>query len=70
MTSPDFGRITELKDDPVLSMPSIRPLSRRPETPAIRHAEEVDVVDQTQCGPACGASCSHSTAQPAAALAR
>src|SRR6202035_1205511 len=59
MTSPDFGRITELKDDPVLSMPSIRPLS-----PSTRNAwpsgmlKKLMSLTQTQCGPACGASCS------------
>src|SRR5882672_10978674 len=53
MTSPDFGRITELKDDPVLSMPSIRPLS-----PSTRNAwpsgmlKKLMSLTQTQCGPA------------------
>src|SRR6202035_4728991 len=58
MTSPDFGRITELKDDPVLSIPSIRPLS-----PSTRNAwpsgmlKKLMSLTQTQCGLACGASC-------------
>src|SRR6202035_5942507 len=59
MTSPDFGRITELKDDPVLSIPSIRPLS-----PSTRNAwpsgmlKKLMSLTQTQCGLGCDASCS------------
>src|ERR1700732_857957 len=59
MTSPDFGRISELKEYPVLSMQSIRPLA-----PSTRNAwpsvmlKKLMSLTQTQCGLAWGASCS------------
>src|ERR1700730_15621463 len=59
MTSPDFGRITKLNDDPVLIIPSIRPLS-----PSTRNAwpsgmlKKLMSLTQTQCGLGCDASCS------------